>query len=290
MPSQFVPHISLFDDLISSKENLRNCYLCVEIGVSGFSFIIYHKQKNSILGLENFSFGKASNESEVLPILEQLFSESEWLNKSFYQVVIVFNNPSSTLVPIALFNEKDKQLYLEFNQTISEIDSITHDLLRNTQAANVYAIPGILASFFDKKWPEAKKIHFSSCVIETLSNHFKNRTDDKTLYLNVGDESFDLVYFKESKLFFYNQFRYKSKEDFAYFLLLVMEQLKLSPEETKLELTGKISEDSENYNILHQYVRHHRFIERNDSYAYSDLLNEELCRQFFVLMNVLQCV
>ena len=123
-----------------------------------------------------------------------------------------------------------------------------------------------------------------------LSNQFKNRTDNKTLFLNVRDDSFDIIFFKEAKLFYYNNFKFKSKEDFIYFLLLTMEQLGLSPEETKIILAGKISEDSGIYKILHEYIRHQQFIEYNDSYKYSELLNEEVCRQQYVLMNVLQCV
>jgi len=289
MPTKLSSQFSLLDNSLS-KDSSRHYYLCLEIGVSGLSFAIYHKQKNTFLGLESISFGKVGNEIEIIPLLEQNLREHEWLNLSFSQVIILINNTSNTLVPFALFNENETNLYLKFNQPVAENDFVSHDLLKNTQAANVFSTPEILSAFLENKWPEAKRIHYSSCVIEVLSNQFKNRTDNKTLFLNLRDDSFDIVFFKEAKLFYYNNFKFKSKEDFIYFLLLTMEQLGLSPEETKIILAGKIAEDSGIYKILHEYIRHQQFIESNDSYKYSELLNEEVCRQQYVLMNVLQCV
>ena len=220
-------------------------------------------------------------------MLEQLLIENEWLKLPYSRIII--NNTNSTLVPLALFNEAEKGLYAGFNQIVPETDTVSFDTLRNTQAVNVYSNSEILSAFIGEKWPEAKTIHYSSCVIESMGNQFKNISGNKTLFVNVREEVFDILYFKEAKLFYYNNFRFKSNEDFIYFLLLAMEQLGLSPEEAKLGMSGKIDEGSGIYQILHEYIRHHHFIERNDSYQYSELLNEATCRQYYVLLNVLQC-
>lgn len=289
MPSKLSPRLSLLDNSLS-KDTSKQYYLCLEIGVSGLSFAIYHKQKNSFLGIESFVFEKVASENEIIPLLEQLLLENEWLNLQFAQVNILINNTCSTLVPGALFNEGEQERYLEFNQPVLEHDAIKHNFLRNTQAVNIYALPVTLDNYLGTLWPGANVIHYSSCVIDALSNQFKNRADNKTLYVNARDESLDIVFFKDTKLFYYNNFKFKSKEDFIYFLLLAMEQLGLSPEETKVGLTGNIAEGAPIYQILHEYVRHHYFIERNDLYKYSELLDEEYCRQNYFLINILQCV
>ena len=289
MPSKLSPRLSLLDNSLS-KDSSKQYYLCLEIGVSGLSFAIYSKQKNSFLGIESLEFEKVGSETEIIPLLEQLLLENEWLNLQFAQINILINNTSCTLVPSALFNEHEKKRYLEFNQIVLENDAIKHNFLSNTQAFNIYSVTETLADLLEKKWPEANVIHYTSCVIEALSNQFKNRAYNKTLYLNVRDESLDIVFFKDTKLFYYNNFKFKSKEDFIYFLLLAMEQIGLSPEETKVGLSGKIDEGSAIYQILHEYIRHHYFIERNDSYKYSEFLNEATCRRYYILMNQLQCV
>jgi hypothetical protein len=289
MPSKISPRLRLLDNSLS-KDSSKQYYLCLEIGVSGLSFAIYSKAKNSFLAIVSFEFEKVVSETEIILLLEQLTLENEWLKLQFTQVNILINNSICTLVPSALFNEQEKKRYLGFNQTVSKNDAIKHNFLSNTQAFNIYSLPETLADFLVKKWPEANVIHYTSCVIEALSNQFKNRADNKSLYVNVRDESLDIVFFKDAKLFYNNNFKFKSKEDFIYFLLLAMEQMGLSPEETKVGLTGKIDEGSAIYQILHEYIRHHYFIERNDAYKYSDLLNEATCRQYYILLNQLQCV
>jgi len=288
MPTQHNSNISFLDNSLVKEYSLFYS-LCLEIGENGISFAIYHKQKNIFLGLENFIFEKTDSDTEIIPSLEQVLNKTEWLNLSFSKVIILINNTNNTLIPLALFNEDDIRHYLKFNQRVSENDAIDHDFLRNSQSVNVYSTPEIIESFFKKRWPEAKRIHYSSCVIEALSNQFKNLTDNKTLYINVRSGILDIVYFKDAKLYFYNSFLFKSKEDFAYFLLLTMEQLHLSPEDTKIEITGNITEETEIYQIMHDYIRHHSFIERNRSYNFSEKLNKEICGQFYVLLNALQC-
>jgi hypothetical protein len=289
MPAQISSHTSFLDSSFT-KDHSRMYTLCLEIGISGISYCIYHKQKNTFLGLESIRFERIGNEAEIVPFFEQILKEANWLGETFQNVLVVVNNPNNSLVPLALFNENDKKLFLEFNQPIAENATILFDILRNTQSANVFSISEILLNYVENLWPGSKKIHYSSCVIESLSNHFKNRTNNKTIYLNVREESFDIVYFKDSKLFFYNHFRFKSKEDFIYFLLIVMEQLKLSPEETKVELTGKIVEGSEIFVILNEYIRNSSFIDKNESFQYSPVLTDQICQRNFVLLNVLQCV
>jgi hypothetical protein len=288
MPAKLSSRLSLLDNSLS-KDSSKHYNLCLEIGISGISFAIYHKHKNIFLGIENFEFGKAGSEAEIIPMMEELLQENKWLNLTFSQIFILINNNCSTLVPLALFNENEKKIYLGFNQAFSETDLVNFNVLKNNQAVLVYSLPEILSDFLDKKWPEAKKIHYSSCVVEALSAQFKNRTDNKTLFVNLRVDSFDIIYFSDAKLFFYNNFSFKTKEDFIYFLLATMEQLGLSPEETKLKLAGKITEESTNFHILKEYIRYQAFIEKNDSYNYSELINTEISRQFYVLMNVMQC-
>lgn len=289
MPAKLSLRLSLLDNSLSTEFS-KHYVLCLETGLTGISLAVYNKQKNIFLAIEHFDFGKAASETEIIHLLDKLFEESKCLKLSFSETILVINNNKSTLVPLALFDESERESYLKFNQSVSETESAQYHLLKNVQVANIYAVPEILLDFLDKKWPGAKKLQYSGCAIEILGNQFKNRTDNKTLYTNLRDDSFDLVYFKDSKLFFYNNFKFKTKEDFLYFLLLTMELLGLSPEDTKLELTGKISEGSGMFVILHEYVRYCNFIERNNFYNYSELLDDEICRQFYVLMNAVQCV
>ena len=65
----------------------------------------------------------------------------------------------------------------------------------------------------------------------------------------------ELIYFVKNKLVFYNRFDFNTKEDLIYYLLFIIDQLKLNPEETPVVITGDISKDDDNYMIIYKYIR-----------------------------------
>ena len=132
-------------------------------------------------------------------------------------------------------------------------------------------------------------MHFSSVFIECLGINFRHLTEGKTVFVNVRDDSFDMVYFKDSKLVFYNLFRFRTKEDFIYFLLASVEQLGLNPETAEVVLSGMIEKDSGIFDMISRYIRSAGFIRRNDSLGYSHVLEEVSRHQYYVLFNAVLC-
>ena len=77
--------------------------------------------------------------------------------------------------------------------------------------------------------------------------------------MNISQSLFDIVVLKDSKILFYNNFEYQTKEDFIYYILFTLEQLELSTDKTKVSLLGDINKQSELYKILYTYVRNISF-------------------------------
>ena len=138
-------------------------------------------------------------------------------------------------------------------------------------------------------WPGATIKHFSSILIESLLINFKNKTRNNSLFVQLHKDYFELVYLKNGKLFFHNSFKFKTKEDFIYFLLAAIDQLNLNPETVKLNLLGDFSKSSIFYEMVYQYIRHIEFVEKNEIFNYSYLLDKIAHHQFHTLFNVLQC-
>ena len=138
-------------------------------------------------------------------------------------------------------------------------------------------------------WPNVKILHFSSALIESLSINLKNKTSAKNLLINVRSGCFDVVYFVDNKLHFFNSFDFRTKEDFIYFLLITIDQLGLNPEKVELLLMGEIDSSDENYQMVHKYIKYFSFIERNNNYGYSYVLDELMSHKYFALFNAMQC-
>jgi hypothetical protein len=161
--------------------------------------------------------------------------------------------------------------------------------LKNNQAVNIYYLPNFVVEKAKDFWPNVNLLHFSTAMIESLSINFKNKVDKKTLFVNLRDDCFDVVYFKENKLHFYNSFDFHTKEDFIYFLLISIEQLMLNPEDVNLIISGNIKETDQTYKMIHQYIKNYSFISRNDNYSYSFVLDELKYYKYYILFNALQC-
>ncbi len=202
---------------------------------------------------------------------------------------MLYQNKYSTLIPQPLFSEDHKNLYLGFNQPFQENSRIVFDEVKNNEAVNVYYLPNLVVEKAKDFWPNVNLLHFSTGLIESLSINFKNKVDTKTLFVNLRDDCFDLVYFKENKLHYYNSFDFLTKEDFIYFLLISIDQLMLNPEDVNLIISGDISKTDDTYSMIHQYIKNYSFISRNDNYNYSYVLDELKYHKYYTLFNALQC-
>ena len=82
-----------------------------------------------------------------------------------------------------------------------------------------------------------------------------------------------------------NSFIFQSRTDFIYYLLFCAEQLKFNTEYLELVLLGEIIENDSLYNIAYKYIKNVSFIENRSSHSYADAFNEEIKRQFFILLH-----
>ncbi len=288
MPLRIKPHISYIDK--SFKESHTRSYImAMQVNLYGFVFSIYHPDKNKFIGFQQYVFDEKKTPGDYPVIFDLVLNNHPWFAFPYMDFYCLIQNNFNTLIPLPLFNKQHKNLYLGFNQPFQENHRIVYDELKNTGSANVYYLPNPLAEKVKEFWPNARIVHYSTALIESLTVNFKNKLADNELFADVHEENFDLVYFKENRLFYANNFLYHTKEDFAYFLLSAMEQLSLNPEEVELHLLGNIDKDSEIYQLIYQYIRQIDFIQENKNFHYSYLLDNLRRHRFYTLFNVLQC-
>lgn len=280
---------SSFLDKSFNEQNTRNYVMSITLDIHGFTAGIYDQGKNKVLGIITHHFEGLKKEGEITGQLEVFLSTVSWLTLPFSNVNLVYKNNESTLVPMPLFDKNNAALYLEFNHVFQKNNRIAFDNIKHTDAVNVYGLPKSLIEKVKTTWPNIVLKHSATSLIENLSVLVKNKSDNNTLFIDVSVGSFDLVYFKDNKLHFYNQFSFHTKTDFIYFLLSAIEQLKLNPESVNLMLLGKIDKSDEIYEIVYRYVRNIEFVKRNDNYSYSYVLDELKQHEHFVLFNSLQC-
>ena len=172
------------------------------------------------------------------------------LNKNELTIRLSTDGFSYVLVPAPLYQEDKKEKYLDFLGVNKENQVVCSDYIEVADIYNVYCVPKS-----EKNAPR----HATSVLLENLIKENSERTDDPRIYLNVKDQHFEMFVLKGAKLLFYNTFRFKTKEDFLYFLLFSMEQLKLDAEIVPVYFMGMIMEDSKIVELVSRYIRDVRF-------------------------------
>lgn len=232
----------------------------IQFSLDGFSFCICNSITKELQHFTTHTFENPVATPELLlSKIEELFNHYSILKQKFETIKIIHQNNLSTLVPAALFNEDELQLYLDYNIKTLTNDFIAFDSLSQLEIKNVY-VPYInINNYFFQQFGEFEFKHHSTVLIDKLILHAKNNTE-KQFFVNVASSTFDIVVIENSKLLFYNSFSFNTKEDFIYYILFTAEQLKLNPEKFLLYFIGDIEKNSEIYHITHQYIRNVDFI------------------------------
>ena len=176
-------------------------------------------------------------------------------NKSFQSIICIIDERLNTLIPEALYQPEDNEKYLGFGFTLPSDYVMMTDHLP-CKAVNLYAMPQNLQSRILAKWPNAEITHSTSVFINSVP-----KTEDPTAFVNVRNRDFDLVIIKQGRLYFFNNFKFNTKDDFAYFLVFALEQNGLSGQDTPVCFTGLIRPASEIIDLSGRYIRDIRFVE-----------------------------
>ena len=182
--------------------------------------------------------------------------------------IILFDNDKHTFVPAALYLENKKEKYLDFLGLTKEKDVICTDYISNADAYNIYQISEQDFQTLNDSTEKTEYYHVSSVLVSDLIKLNQERTDDPRIYLNIKNMGFEMIVLKGCKLLFNNNFRFKTKEDFLYFLLFSIEQLHLDAGSVPVYFLGMIEEKSKLVELTARYVRDIRFMSKDFNFLY----------------------
>lgn len=257
--------------------------LSIQIRLSGLSFSIRHRKTNRISYLKRVDFERNLGPVEVLEQLKVVLNSEDALSKSFDKVLVVYQNELSNLVPQALFDESQSADYLKFNAKIFQTDVLSHDFISQNKSVNVYVAYANINNYIFEVFGAFEYKHSSTVFIESVLEKETVATDTK-LYIHVEKQHFEIVVISKSQLLLYNTFEYFSKEDFIYYVLFCIEQLRLDRETLIVKLSGLIAVDDPLYTLLFQYIRFVDF-DTTPSFVLDEAINTEQLSHHFIILN-----
>ena len=256
MTASLNPYISQFSEAFDAEKSSQY-RMAIQCTLGGLSFALLDTVTQTLVGLEFYQSELLTDSNDLVRTLERALESKGLNNKAFQSVTCLIDNRFCTLVPEPLFNEVDQAKYLDFGFQLPKSYTIVSELLASIQCHIVFAYPKVLQDKLLAKWKDAKITHSSSVFINSV---MKNDLET-AVFVQVRNRDFDMLIKKEGKLFFFNNFKFNTKEDFAYFLLFAMEQNGCSGQDIPVCFSGLIRPASEIIDLCGRYVKDIRFVE-----------------------------
>lgn len=280
--------VSRFENPLFNPENTGEYSLVIQSAREIFSYLLFDPYQNEFALFESYPVQEEEDFS-LENLMSGIIQRNDLLKKEFRRIDVIFESNKSTLIPTPLYNSTKRDLYLSFNHITGPKDQIMAEHLHYADAWNVFAVPDTLCRLFRSSFSDPHLHHFSSILLETLLLKNKNRDTSDRIFLNVRSMAFDIIYLDEKKLVYYNAFEFTAGEDMLYYLLFVMEQLKINPEKAIIECMGMITQDSALMGLLRKYIRTVRIIAKDDTLFPVEGFNEFPFHRFYYLSNISLC-
>lgn len=226
--------------------------MSIQVSLDGLSFCVLDTIAKRVVNAHSLNFKTESTPYLLLKELKKVFDDHNLGKEKYEEVTIVHKNDLFCLVPKSLFDKNELPNYLKFNTKLLANDEIVYDVLPSHDLVCVYVPFTNINNYVFDDFGEFEFKHHSMVILQTLF-HQKNKR--KVCYVHVSKSAMEITVLEQKKLLLYNQFSYKTPEDFIYYVLFTYEQLKLNVEEVKLKLFGDIEEGDPIFDICYQYIK-----------------------------------
>ena len=271
------------DSFIRKNANLYD--LSALIGADRFSFLVLDKNQNVIV-LRSYSL---EENKDAKSFIRKTYLQDEILTLNFASVRIAVNNSKHTLIPSALYSEKEKETYLENMVELLPTDTIGVDNLNFTDAKNVYAINQEIQEMILESFDDNMKLYHGSTAFLYGAHTLANKHQDFHLYINVLNRKLNILLFNQKDLLFNNSFNFQNVRDFVYYVMLVLDQFKINPETVPVYLCGQIMRESEIFKLLYRYIKNVDFLEAPDYLKFRSKYEALNAYKFFDLFILRLC-
>ncbi|QMU28512.1 DUF3822 family protein [Adhaeribacter radiodurans] len=270
--------------------DLYNLYIAAS--KNSFRFGIEDTIRHKFVALEDYALTNVFTPLQLVQQLRTLITEHAFYSTvKWHQIRIGIKNQKFTFLPGTLFDAKAATTYLKLHAELDEInDRVLSYHHPGTDMVNIFATEHFLGSLLYELFsPQKTQIcHQTSALIETLL-HITERTAQSKIYAYVEQNYLTLILLKDGNLEFCNVFYYLSPEDFIYFVVFVMQEHKLNPDQDPLQVWGDILHDSDLFDILRKYVRHVQLGKRPTGLSYSYKFEEKFEHRYFELFALHFC-
>ncbi len=263
-------------------------FLSIRAASDGLSFCILDPVTNTYIVFANYPYDKPdTNWSQT----EELILTHEYFKMPYKKVFFMTETSNYTLIPTSLFeSDKIDELYQLTHQTSLSTNKILSHKVRMADAHNLYETPAFLYHLVKNQFSTVQFHHQLSPFLEGCLISDQNTNNKTTIHIALHPHFFDIVIIESRHLKLCNSFKINNEKDFVYFVLFAFEQLKLSSDQTKVNVYGIVDRQNSYYVSLKKYLRQTQLVQTNTHFKYSTALKNVETEKHHNLFNLPICV
>jgi hypothetical protein len=216
--------------------NLYQAYsysLLLQVDLNSFSYAFVH-QNRLLVYAQNCDLDELAHPKQL----------SEILTATYKKVAIGLPATGLSLIPKSLFREDQIAGFARLLDVRTD-EKVFAQALDNVNNI-IYKTPGHIASAVEK-FGFGNTFYTAKGWIQAIA---ESHPTGSSLYLEIGKNYVEFLYFQGKSIRFYNVFEFKNEEELVYFTSFVCEELELKPKEITLVLSGDVIIDDKNMKRL----------------------------------------
>lgn len=280
------------EDEAFSLSQAPYCNLYMSLSQKAIRFAVADTVRNKFVVLEDYELITVFTPLQMAEQLRLISSENALLQEQHWNVVRVsFSNQHFTLVPETLYDPAHQQDYLRLHSEVNELQDVVLAYRHSgLEAVNIFSVDAAAYSALEDIFQRRRLqvVHQTSALIRSILHH-TDRSPARQMNIFVERNYVTILVVSQSGLEFCNIFQYQSPEDFIYFIVFVMQEQKLNPEQETLMVWGDITHDSSLFHILQKYIRYVKFGKKPSDVEYSYRFHDLFEHRYFELYSLHLC-
>lgn len=247
-------------------DNLSDYNLYLSIGKDDLKIFVADATRREVAYLEHLNFRNRLPTDDLVTCLSRVYQEHLFLQANFWRKIhVCLRSEAFTLVPNEYFQEDALSKYVNTVASTSENQYIYSFQQPSLDAQHVFLAPKELTEWFqDITYPNVHVTfsHQAGALLEGIFHNpqYRHPVD---IHIQVESSSLLVLVIRGKVVELCNVFSYRTKQDFAYYTLLVMDELRLDPKTCPVHLYGNIYRKSGIFELLHIYIRDIYFREQH---------------------------
>lgn len=246
-------------------------------------------ERNKFVVLEDYELITVFTPMQVAEQLRLIAQENPILQEQNWNAIrVAISNIHFTLVPETLYDAAHQHDYLRLHSDLNPLQDVVLAYRHNSlEAINIFSLDATTYQALQALFPERQLqfVHQTSALIRSVL-HLAPRTNLRSMYVFVERNYVTLLVVGPSGLEFCNIFHYLSPEDFIYYIIFVMQEQKMNPEQETIVVWGDITHDSSLFNILQKYIRQIKLGKKPSDLEYSYKFHDMFEHRYFELYSL----